>query len=234
MSDVNRLQAAETVTITDGTAVVGVLGTQPAGTEYGIVVREAQRGPAAMSASRPVTLALDQPPIDVLRYEQGYANYAASVSVTIASVPLSSTTSLAYLWHPASVTKRYELVKIAMSFGGSTGTDTVVRVCRITGENATPAGTLLTPLAFDGADPASVAVVRQQATGNPTRAAADVVVRQVAGTSLPTGFEIKFDNSKPLICRAGQAEGWEIRLVNNVATAITNLRFTIDLIWLEY
>lgn len=144
----------------------------------------------------------------------GKATFSGPSGSVTTGTAANAVASVGYLFHPASVTKRYQLIKILLSWNGGSGGSYTIRLTRITGENATPGGSLLTPAAHDPAD-TSMAVFRGGATGAPTRDAVDAYSLTISGGA--TGmFEINaaevFDG-KGYSMRAGFAEGWEIRTV---------------------
>lgn len=232
MSDLSRLQTAEPVLVTDGTNQATFGTSTPAGTESGMIVRDAVKGQATMANSRPVVVASDQSTLPVAFASTDTYGAATLISASL-SLTASGTTSLGYLWHPASVTKRYELQRITLSTNSGTANTTFcVKVTRITAEAGTPGGSTLTPLAFNGASAASGATLRISPTGAPTRASTDVFVRTILASASNTNLlEVAYDIT-PLLCRASVAEGWEVRLVND-SVAISGMRVALQFIWVE-
>jgi hypothetical protein len=115
------------------------------------------------------------------RSRQYFGNKATYSVAGATSVNTNSgiTTSIAYLFHPASVAKRYQLGRIRVSASSSAGSGLTlgtmsVNLNYISAENATPGGTTFTPVAHDQADPASGSTFRQGATGTPVRGTASI------------------------------------------------------------
>jgi hypothetical protein len=211
MSDVTKLQSAEPVLITDGTIFADVMTSDPTGNEAGLVVRDVNNGVVIFGDT---------------------STYAAATVYANLSLSVNSTMSLAYLWHPSSLNKTYNLQKVVVntdSGGGSTRM--AVRLTRITAENNTPGGSTLVPLALNSASPASGATVRISANA-PTRAATDICTSTFIGnTTSSVIFDFPIDVSGP-VCRAGVAEGWELRL--EIATPLlSGLRMGVQFLWTE-
>jgi hypothetical protein len=61
MGDLNRIMTAECIEVTDGNANAVPVQTSVAGTEFGLITREARTGQATMANSIPVTIASNQP-----------------------------------------------------------------------------------------------------------------------------------------------------------------------------
>jgi len=158
------------------------------------------------------------------------------------SAPVSTGTagftniSIIYLYHPASITERYEINDITCTLAGglaSTQGILVFAVNKITGVNATPGGVKVTPLLFDASDVASQATVVAAATGAPIRSATDYYQFVVGNTGVGS-FTINTStglDGKNLTLRAGVAGGFEVRaaLIGPLTTAGTmgcNIRWT--------
>ncbi len=230
MPDLNRIQASEPVLITDGTDTVSILSSTPSGTEPGLVVREAGKGQQATASSTSVVLASDHGvlPIDF----PDTFTYAVSTTNNAVSATNNSTSSLAYLWHPSAVTKTYKIWRIVVSTNNLGSTSQLMfKVARITAEAGTPGGTSLTPVALNGGS-ASGSVFRFQATGAPTRVSPEVLTRLAVGSAFSTSVMDFPNNISPLTCRAGVAEGWEVRL-EVMTTALSNLRISVEFLWTE-
>ncbi len=132
--------------------------------------------------------------------------------ITMTATP-GAVTSIGYLWHPSSSSKRVSIKKIIVSFSVPTpgNGEFVVNVARITAENGTPGGTSQTINPQDQADPASACTFRTGAAA-PTRAAGDLVA---VGFSTNANGQITLDETfsgKGLVCRASTAEGYEVRV----------------------
>jgi hypothetical protein len=220
MPDLNRIQASEPVLITDGVDAVSIISTVPIGNEGGLITREASRGHQVAANCIPVVLPVTN-------------TYAIAATNTNVSIATSTVASFAYLWHPASVTKTYNLRKITIATNNGGGiTQAIIKITRIIAENATPGGTTLAPVALNASSPSSGATFRFGATGNPTRITTDIFHRPFVGNMFSTNmFDIPIDMT-PLVCRAGIAEGWEVRF--DVSTPIlSNLRASVEFLWIE-
>jgi hypothetical protein len=166
------------------------------------------------------------------------ATYIASTNGGVNTATAANTvTSLAYLFHPSSNTKRVEIIQIGLSWEGNGGNNGITfRGALITAENGTPGGSTQTVNALDQADAASTLTFRTGATGAPTRATGDYLCVAGIGGSAAQMYIPLFDASrygKPIILRASQNEGFEIRSViggSNIASAVTT---GIHFIWTE-
>jgi hypothetical protein len=170
--------------------------------------------------------------------------YMASTAGT-AAIPttLSTTTSLAYLFHGSGVTPRYEITRIEIDVEGPTtasvaGQVTTLRLNKITAENGTPGGTSQTVLGLDGADAASGGVFRTGATGAPTRTTGDVATWQIQTIATNQHQVFIWDatqnnQGKGLVCRGSTAEGWEIRAVTNATAIGAAVNVAITFYWKE-
>lgn len=146
-----------------------------------------------------------------------------------------SVKSLALIFHPNTVTKRYSILRIHVNqIAGVAGTQRI-ELNRITADGAT--GTLATIVAKDLGDTASLATLRFNAGTAPTRAAG-ILVGADMPVSLAGNFDIPLINTfevvegKPFIARASIAEGYEV--VQNVITTITTAPvFNISWEWIE-
>src|SRR5271156_1920191 len=66
MTDLNKIQSAQTIIVTDGVSQEAALGSSiPAGTEEGLIVRDACKGQQTSANSRPVVIASDQSNLNV-------------------------------------------------------------------------------------------------------------------------------------------------------------------------
>lgn len=163
----------------------------------------------------------------------------------IVSVPTtaSTTTSIAYVFHGASVTKRYEIYRIELEVEGPTsastaGQQTSLRIGRITAENGTPGGTAQGVGAVDQADNVSGGVFRTGATGAPTRAGSDFVTKQIQTVAQNVHHSFVwdamcYDGGKPLVCRPSVAEGWEVRAVTNGTALGSAVTVSATFFWKE-
>jgi hypothetical protein len=154
----------------------------------------------------------------------GSATYGASTSGAVSTGTAANTnTSVLYLWHPNTSHSGVKVRRIVLSWGGGSGGTFSIRIARITGENATPGGTLINVNPYDSSDAATACTVRKGATGAPTRVTDDVAcyVQPGAGSGtliLPFTDEL-FTGCKSLSCSPAVGEGWEIRTV--VESAMT-------------
>lgn len=84
MSDLNKIQSAQTIIVTDGLTQEAVLGSSiPVGTEVALLVRDACVGQQTAANSRPVVIASDQSAITVAQATA--ANLNAQVQGNVAS-----------------------------------------------------------------------------------------------------------------------------------------------------
>jgi hypothetical protein len=166
------------------------------------------------------------------------ATYAASTNgVVPTSTAANTTASIAYLFRPSSSARRVEILQILASASGNGGNNALaLRGSFITAENGTPGGTAQTINALEQSDTASTFTFRTGATGSPTRGTGDLFSWALIGGSAAEIFGVMFDVNrlgKPIVLRASQNEGFEIRSViggSNIASAV-NIGLTF--IWTE-
>ncbi len=188
----------------DGTSVRTLLlmNTPPVGTEFGLVVR---------------TL-------------PGWGNQTSFMASTNGMVTFgtaaNTVTSVAYLFHPSSNTKRISISRIEVCITNITAPAVApngvvsIRGAFITAENGTPGGTSQTINPTDRADSVSTGMVfRTGATGAPTRVAGDLINWLSSVNQGPYFVWDSGDNgAKPIVLRASTAEGFEIRTNIEVAS----------------
>lgn len=135
-------------------------------------------------------------------------------------------TSVVTLWHPSTMTATVKVTKIMlhMRVGHTAGTFHV-KSQFVTGENATPGGTLLTPQSLNRGSAASGLTVRQ-APAAPTRAGQllDDYMKMAAalsGAVQDSSYNLfkSEDGSEGITLRGGQAEGLEVS--TDVLAALT-------------
>jgi hypothetical protein len=160
----------------------------------------------------------------------------ANAAGTSTGTAASTTLSLAYLFHPSSVTLRYEILRIQVHCAGGSGSQLyTVRLNRITAEAGTPGGTTITPGPHDPADTASGGTFRNGATGAPTRAGADLeTVICAAGTICQQTLYDITAGGKSYAARASTAEGWEAKIVTGGAALTTAATCGADFEWTEF
>jgi hypothetical protein len=166
------------------------------------------------------------------------ATYVASTNGTVNTATAANTvTSIAYLFHPSSNTKRVEILQIGLSYEGNAGNNGLsFRGARITAENGAPGGTTQTVNALDQDDAASTLTFLTGATGAPTRATGDYLTIAAIGGSAAQAYLSMFDAKqlgKPIVLRASQNEGFEIRSViggSNIASVVS---VGVHFIWTE-
>ena len=160
---------------------------------------------------------------------------------TITGATATGTKTLAYLWHPASVTTlRYDLLTATVSQNGAgVGGTQRLELRRITAENATPGGTTGTILPHNTASAASGATVRIAPTGAPTISTGnfgqvDVPTAVLGSASFPVHANGQtLEDAEAYVMRASQAEGYVI--TQEVLTTLTTApTFTITFCWTEY
>lgn len=160
---------------------------------------------------------------------------------TITGATATGTKTLAYLWHPSTVTAlRYDLLTVFVSqTGAGVGGTQRLELRRITAENVTPGGTTGTILAHNPSAAASGATVRIAPTGAPTIATGNFgqvdVPTAVMGSAAfpvhPNGQTL--EDAEPWIMPASQAFGYVI--TQEVLTTITTAPvFEVTFCWTEY
>ena len=191
-------------------------------------------GAATTAASIPVTIATDQI-VPTYNNLGNKATYFSSSNGTITpSTIANTTTSLAYLWHPNTSTKRVTLQKLLITWAAGTGSgDFRLALARITAENGVPGGTSQTINKEDQDDAASGCTFRTSATGAPTRAAGDYVTMNFSITSDGSIELTDILEGKGFICRASQSEGWEIRFITGTTTPTTTPALAVTFVWAE-
>lgn len=168
--------------------------------------------------------------VDASFHPGNIASYMASTNGEVTTgTTLNTVNSIAYLWHPNTVTKRYEIALITTSVNSLSANVGYVSIrgARITALNGAPGGTNQTVNAVDQADAASGSTFTTGATGAPTRATGDYSTHNFGcaaannnGQSAP--IIVVFDEriaGKPLVLRASTNEGYEVR--TNIGTALT-------------
>lgn len=165
----------------------------------------------------------------------GVSSYMASTNGSIATGTTAATiNSIAYLFHPNTNAKRLEINRIDISFtgGAALGTGVVtIRGARITAENGTPGGTSQTINPCEIGDTASTATFRTGAN-TPTRSAGDLMTFNFSGSASSLYTWVSDISGKPIIIRASQAEGFEIRTV--IQTALTTAaQISVTFYWTE-
>jgi hypothetical protein len=228
------------VQVTDGT------NTMPTGDVAGRAIfhqiTDGTNGPVAVKASTTAP-ALTDPALVVNLSPNRPATYAASTNGPVSgSTNATATTSIAYIWHTGTNTKRVEIYRIIATSGMETGAnhDYSLRGTFITAENGTPGGTTTTPLPFDRGDAASTitsttGTFRLGATGAPTRLSSDMISEEMysGNNNQKVLFDIHY-TGKPIVLRASQAEGFEIRMVGNGNGNLSQApEITITMYWME-
>src|SRR5262249_39987143 len=107
------------------------------------------------------------------------------------------------------------------------------RGARITALAGTPGGTNPAIYALDQSDSASSGLVfTYGATGAPTRAAVDLLAVAAAGGASDAFVWDASVSGKPIVLRASQAEGFEIR--TTIPTTLTTaMQVAVTVIWIE-
>jgi hypothetical protein len=166
--------------------------------------------------------------------------YAASTNgFTLTSTAANTVASLAYLFHPAASTKRIEISLVALSVSGSGGNNLLsYRIARLTAENGAPGGLVQTVNAYDPSDPASAMIFRTGATGAPTRVTGDMFSLASSGLGGAGGqvyvpLFVAGTHGKPIVLRAGQNEGLELRSVIGGSNLTSALNIATHFIWTE-
>jgi hypothetical protein len=166
------------------------------------------------------------------------ASFMASTNGSLASgTVIGTVTSLAYLFHSASSTKRIEIKRIDVTAAGgiSAGGTLLTLALRgafITAENATPGGTSQTINGTDRSQtPDATDVFRTGATGAPTRLPGDVLSTAFGASG--SYVWCPDTSSRPIVLRPGVAEGFEIRIVVGGITLTTAAQFAVTFYWTE-
>lgn len=165
------------------------------------------------------------------------ATYMASNNgINTISTTADSVTSLAYLWHPSSNTKRVSLQKMLISWSAGVGSgnlgDFRIALARITAENGTPGGTSQTICKEDQADATSTCTFRTGANA-PTRATGDYISLNFSVSSDGAVELTDILEGKGFIARASQSEGWEVRIITGNVDLTTSPRFSTTFVWNE-
>lgn len=161
------------------------------------------------------------------------ATYCSSTNGMIATGQLLGTvTSIAYLWHPAADTKRYQIRIASYSGVGGAGTGRyMLHIAYISAENVTPGGTAQPIYPIDGA-PASGATFRTGATGAPTREAGDVRTYAFAATAPAIESFSPAEGMQPFTLLPSVARGIEVRS-EIVAALSQDAYITFFVCWTE-
>lgn len=163
--------------------------------------------------------------------------FMASTNGTVnTGTVLATTTSIAYLFHTAASTVRREIRRIDVGFAfqaSNTAGSFTIRLARIIAENATPLGTVQTINSVDGANSVGAnATFRTGATGAPTRAPGDYASFSAGSGACNLYTWEPGVGGKPLVLRAGVAEGFEIRTI--VSLALNNVgQVSVTFYWTE-
>jgi hypothetical protein len=145
-----------------------------------------------------------------------------------------ATKSIAYLWHPSTVTRRVEIRRIAVGYvpGFLAGT-LLVKGARITAVSGTPGGPTITPSATDAGDAAATVTFQSGATTGPTRLgtseifAVPIVVTQGGFWQWAAG-----EIGNPIVLPANLAQGFEVRAELQTAL-VTEMKLVVTFEWLE-
>lgn len=201
-------------------------------------------GQKAMANSLAVVIASDQSSIPVtgtFTAESGLGGLETYVCNTgpITGATATGTKSLAYLWHPSSVTKKYKIASIIVdqiAGNGPSGSQRI-EMNRITAENGTPGGSTGTIVSKEPGATASGATVRIAATGAPTRASGTLFGvgfdPKSSGQVLPMGStEQERIEIKPWTVLASTAFGYELtQVVTSTLSSAPIFNITVE--WTE-
>lgn len=162
------------------------------------------------------------------------SSFMVSTNGTISSGTGAATvTSLGYLFHPNTNTKRIEICRIDVALGGGASGNVMVRGAFITAENGAPGGTSQTIQPIDRSDSNSSGMIfRTGATGAPTRISGDLITWNAGGAHTGLFSWESQLSGKPIILRASQAEGFEIRSVIGTAL-LTATSISVTFYWTE-
>src|SRR5579885_64480 len=161
------------------------------------------------------------------------SSFIASTNGTTSSGTVGgTTTSLAYLWHPNTVTKRIEIHRIDVSMGGGSSGNFMIRGAFISAENRTPGGTSQTINGADRDDSVSSGMIFRTGANAPTRVAGDLLTWNSGGGGSAQYVWEKPLGGKPIVLRASQSEGFEIRSVIGTAL-LTAATISVTFYWTE-
>lgn len=155
-----------------------------------------------------------------------------TVSTAIAA---GNAVSLGTLWHPSANTKRVELRRVVVSyFGANTAGVIRLRGARLTGVTAPSGGIGITPLAHDISDlPSSPAVTFMvNASSVPGRSLTDFFMAMIK-TSEGTFEWSAGEDGKPIVLRASQSEGFEVRAHVETQLVTNPMTFGVYVQWIE-
>jgi hypothetical protein len=127
----------------------------------------------------------------------------------------TSAHSLMYLWHAASSSRTFRINRISVSWWGGAGTGAIdIQLQRITAENATPGGTVMTAAKYNNSAPSPDGKIVFNASGAPTRDGTTYIdVYKIDGVTSADEWTWtpSFADGKTLECQPGVAEGFEIQ-----------------------
>jgi hypothetical protein len=195
-------------------------------------------GQKAMSSSVPVVIASDQSTLPATLKSGTAVTAMASTNGSVSTGTASANVqSIAYLFHPASVTKRIEIVRIDVSFVGrntaAASNPVSLRGAFITAENGVPGGTAQTINPLDRADAIAADTFRTGATGAPTRVAGDLMSFVMNDTGNNSFSWTEDETGKPIGLRASVAEGFEIRSVVGASSLVAAMQVAVTFYWKE-
>jgi hypothetical protein len=168
------------------------------------------------------------PPRDSATYGQSNASAVAT------SASANTRVSVAFLWHPSGVSKRYEILKVTISAYGGTGS--VAYSVRGDFITATSLSTNRTPQRHDGDDPPSSSVFVVGAGTAPTRSGAEwLVCTSMPGTNIFNYvlFDASAPGVKPIVLRANTAEGFEVLSLTGGTAPNPAANVTATILWRE-
>jgi hypothetical protein len=170
-----------------------------------------------------------------IKHGEGATWSVSSDTVALTSGTTGATTlSLGYLFHPATMAMKVDLLAARLSWaaGASTGDGIKVKLVRITAENGTPGGTAKTPAPADSRDSdpdGSTITAIFGATGAPTRGS--VLATHMISHATPGVLDlvemIKRIEGKAPIINAQTAEGLEVLIVTGTAGPATAAQFAL-------
>lgn len=160
------------------------------------------------------------------------ATYYASIKGSGISPTAGADTSVAYLWHSSANTKKVSIQKMLVSFVSMGGSgDYTLSVTRITSENMSPGGTIVSSIQQDSVDPTSNTLFR--AFGNtPERADRDAVSIALPGNHSGQIDLVDILEGKGFTCRGGVGEGWEVRARTETGMGIAP-KIAATFVWIE-
>lgn len=159
--------------------------------------------------------------------------YGSSNGVISMNPTANASTSLAYLWHDSSVSKKFCLQKIMVSFYGGSAGEFQLRLARITAQPGDPGDTLKSVHPQSAQDASSNAEFRVGVVDPPTRQSGDFITIGYDATDKKDFTLYDVLDNRGFTCHSGVDEGWELRAVAGSSNIGQSPRFTATFSWIE-